>query len=292
MSPENLPMTFEAGARLLPTNLSGVVPEKLPSGISTRFWIGTVERACDTTPDNWPPALVRRTSHSPQRREPGIRVPCTVQLPSVNSIASAPSRKALTWGSAAAGRRMNTASGTDTPQGDRSRIDLLCHCGDISPPLQPPVARRVAVPWRGGQRSLSKVKLTVSPENCPVTVAGGARLDPDMLAGVLPEKLPSGISSRSCIGMAVLRACDSVPDNWPPALVRRTSHSPQKREPGTRVPRTVQVPSASWIAGAGAAGATAGAGETAAGAGGVAPGYWQALCTDTHAAISSKGNDP
>src|SRR6516225_7772299 len=109
-----------------------------------------------------------------------------------------------------------------------------------------------------------------------------------MLAGVVPEKLPSGISSKFCIGMAVLRACDSVPDNWPPVLVRRTSHSPQKREPGTRVPCTRQVPSASWMAGAG--GAAAGTGETAAGAGGVAAGYWQALCTDTPAAMSRKGN--
>src|SRR6516165_828095 len=187
---------------------------------------------------------------------------------------------------------MTAASAADKLRGDRGRIYLLCHCGDTSPALQLPSARRVAVPWRGAQRSLSKVRLTVSPENCPVTVAGGARLDPDMLACVLPEKLPSAISTRFCIGTAVLRACETEPDNWPPALVRRTSHSPQKREPGTRVPRTVQVPSASWIAGAGAAGATAGAGETAAGAGGVAPGYWQALCTDTHAAISSKGNDP
>jgi len=149
----------------------------------------------------------------------------------------------------------------------------------------------VAVPWRGAQRSLSKVRLTVSPENCPVTVAEGARLDPDMLACVVPEKLPSGISTKSCIGTAVLRACETVLDNRPPALVRRTSHSPHRREPGTRVPRTVQVPSASWIAGAGAAGATAGTGATAAGAGGVAPGYSQALCTDTHVAISRKGND-
>ena len=76
----------------------------------------------------------------------------------------------------------------------------------------------------------------MSAENLPVTVDGGARLDPDTLAGVLPEKLPSGISTKFCIGMAVLRACETVPDNWPPALVRRTSHSPQKREPGTRVP--------------------------------------------------------
>jgi hypothetical protein len=197
----------------------------------------------------------------------------------------------LTWVSAAAGKRMNAASETDTPQSDRGRIDLLCHCGDISQPLQLPSARRVAVPWREAQRSLSKVTLTVFPENCPVTVAGGARLDPDMLAGVLPEKLPSGISIRFCIGMAVLRACETVPDNSPPALVRRTRHSPQKREPGTRVPCTVQIPSASWIAGGGAAGAAAGTGATAAGAEGVAPGYSQALCTDMHAAISRKDNN-
>ena len=148
------------------------------------------------------------------------------------------------------------------------------------------------MPWRGAQRSLSKVRLTVSPENCPVTVAEGARLDPDMLACVVPEKLPSGISIRFCIGTEVLRACETVPDNRPPALVRRTSHSPHRREPGRRVPRTVQVPSASWIAGAGAAGATVGTGATAAGAGDVAAGYSQALCTDMHAAINRKGNDP
>src|SRR5262249_42297935 len=126
---------------------------------------------------------------------------------------------------------------------------------------------------------------------CPVTVEGGARLDPDMLAGALPEKLPSGISIRFCIGTAVLRACETVPDNWPPALVRRTSHSPPKPEPRTRVPCTVQVPRASRVAGGGAAGAAAGTGATAAGAEGVAPGYSQALCTDMHAAISRKDND-
>jgi hypothetical protein len=71
----------------------------------------------------------------------------------------------------------------------------------------------VAVPWRGAQRSLSKVTLTVSPENCPVIVAGGARLDPDLLAGILAEKLPSGISTKFCIGTAVLRPCETVPDN-------------------------------------------------------------------------------
>ena len=149
-------MTFDAGARLLPTNLSGVVPDKLPSGISTRFSIGTVERACSTAPDNWPPALVRRTSHSPQRREPGIRVPCTVQVPSASWIACAgtgcatgigeagsaafsratlsnssqlssderlgPPRNGLTWACAAAGRRMEAASTADKLRGDRGRI--------------------------------------------------------------------------------------------------------------------------------------------------------------------------
>jgi hypothetical protein len=148
------------------------------------------------------------------------------------------------------------------------------------------------VPWRGAQRSLSKVRLTVSPANCPVTVAGGARLDPDMLAGALPEKLPSGISTRFWIGTAALRACETVPDNWPPALVRRTSHSPHRREPGTRVPRTVQVPSASWTAGGRAAGCAAGAGGVATGAGGGAAGGWQALCIDTHPAKRRKRNDP
>jgi len=156
---------------------------------------------------------------------------------------------------------------------------------------RPLVACRVAVPWRGGQRSLSKVTLTVSAENLPVTVDGGARLDPDTLAGVLPEKLPSGISTKFCIGMAVLRACETVPDNWPRALVTRTSHSPQKREPGTRVPCTVQVPSASWTAGGGATGSATGAGGAAAGAAGAAAGGWQALCIDTHPAKSRKRND-
>ena len=78
--------------------------------------------------------------------------------------------------------------------------------------LQPPAARRVAVPWRAGQRSLSKVKLTVSPENLPVIFEGGARLDPDKLACVVPERLPSGISTRFCIG-TVARACDTTPDS-------------------------------------------------------------------------------
>ena len=59
MYSENFPMSFEAGARLLPTNLSGVVPEKLPSGNSTRFCIGTVARPCDTSPNNWPRELVK-----------------------------------------------------------------------------------------------------------------------------------------------------------------------------------------------------------------------------------------
>src|SRR6516165_11375286 len=187
---------------------------------------------------------------------------------------------------------MTAASAADKLRGDRGRIYLLCHCGDTSPALQLPSARRVAVPWRGAQRSLSKVRLTVSPENCPVTFAGGARRGPDKLACVVPEKLPSGISTKFCIGTAVLRACETVPDNRPPALVRRTSHSPQRREPGTRVPCTRHVPSASWMAGAGAAGAAAGTGEAAAGAGGAAAGYWQALCTDTHAAMTSNRNDP
>ena len=147
------------------------------------------------------------------------------------------------------------------------------------------------MPWRAAQRSLSKVRLTVSPENCPVTVAGGARLDPDMLVGVLPEKLPSGISIRFSIGTVVLRACETMPDNLPPALVRRTSHSPHRREPGTHVPRTVQVPSASWTAGGGAAGCATGTGGAGTGAAGAAAGGWQALCTDTHPAKSKKRND-
>src|SRR5215472_9550464 len=131
-------------------------------------------------------------------------------------------------------------------------------------PLQPPDACRMAEPWRGRQRSLSKVRLTVSPENLPVTVAGGARLDPTILAGVVAEKLPSGISTRFCI-CTVARACDTTPDNCAPALVIRTSHSPQKREPGTRVPCTVQVPSASWTAGGGGLGCATDIGGVAAG---------------------------
>ena len=157
-------------------------------------------------------------------------------------------------------------------------------------PLQPPDACRMAEPWRGRQRSLSKVRLTVSPENLPVTVAGGARLDPTILAGVVAEKLPSGISTRFCI-CTVARACDTTPDNCPPALVRRTSHSPQKREPGTRVPRTVQVPSASWMGCAGATVWAAGGGETAAGVGGVSAEDWLVACPETHAATSRKRND-
>ena len=102
----------------------------------------------------------------------------------------------------------------------------------------------------------------MSRENLPVTFEGGARLDPTMLAGVVPEKLPSGNSARFCIG-TVARACATMPENWPRALVRRTSRSPQKRDPGTRVPCTVQVPSASWLADAEAAVCTAGAGKAA-----------------------------
>src|SRR5215469_4208256 len=89
----------------------------------------------------------------------------------------------------------------------------------------------------------------------------------------------------------VTRACVTKPDNWPPALVRRTSHSPQNREPGTRVPCTVQVPSASWTDGGGATACATGVGAAATGAAGAAAGGWQALCIGTHPAKSRKRND-
>lgn len=162
-------------------------------------------------------------------------------------------------------------------------------CRNQRPP-QPPTARRMAEPWRGGQRALSKVRLTVSPENLPVTFEEGTRLDPTILSGVVPEKLPSGASAKFCIA-TVARACDTTPDNWPPALVRRTSHSPQKRDPGTRVPCTVQVPSAIWLAVAGATVCTRATGGAAGGAAGASTGDWHALCVTTHPAISRKRNN-
>jgi len=67
------------------------------------------------------------------------------------------------------------------------------------------------VPWRGGQCSLLKVRLTVSPENCPLIVEACACLDRAKLAGAVPEKLPSGISTKFRIG-TFARACDTSPD--------------------------------------------------------------------------------
>ena len=102
----------------------------------------------------------------------------------------------------------------------------------------------MAVPWRAGQDWISKVRLTVSPENLPVTLEARACLDRRRSASVAPEKVPSGISTRFCIG-TVVRACETEPDSWPRRLVRRTSHAPQRREPELPSPCTVQVPSAS-----------------------------------------------
>ena len=114
-----------------------------------------------------------------------------------------------------------------------------------TPKLQPPDARRVAVPWRAGQTSVLKVRLRASPENLPVTVEGCACLERRKSAAAVPEKLPSGIRVRFCIA-TVARAWETVPDSCPRAFVIRTSHSPQRREPAMRVPCTAQTPSASW----------------------------------------------
>jgi hypothetical protein len=113
------------------------------------------------------------------------------------------------------------------------------------PPRQPPAARRVAVPWRAGQDWMSRVRSTVSPENLPVTLEARACLDRRRSASVVPEKVPSGISTRFCIGTVVL-ACETVPESCPRRLVRRTSQSPQRREPELPAPCTVQTPSAGW----------------------------------------------
>ena len=81
VSPENFPLTLYARACLDPTKPARVIPEKLPSGSSARFCMGTLDRASETTPDNRTRTLVRRTSQSPQRRAPGIARPCTVHNP-------------------------------------------------------------------------------------------------------------------------------------------------------------------------------------------------------------------
>jgi len=91
----------------------------------------------------------------------------------------------------------------------------------------------------------SRVRLTVSPENFPVTLYARACLDPARPARVVPEKLPSGSSARSCMG-TLDRASETTPDNWPRTLVSRTSQSPYRRLPGIARPCTVQIPSESW----------------------------------------------
>src|ERR1700739_2336584 len=58
-----------------------VVPEKLPSGCSTRARIGTLARLNQTTPDKRPCLLVSLTAQSPQR-VPGMAGPSTLQTPS------------------------------------------------------------------------------------------------------------------------------------------------------------------------------------------------------------------
>ena len=120
-----------------------------------------------------------------------------------------------------------------------------CNLQPLREAHQPPAARRVAVPWRAGQTSVSKVRLRVSPVNRPVILEGCACLDRRKSAAAVPERLPSGISAKFCIG-TVVRAWETVPDKRPCAFVIRTSHSPQRREPAMRVPCTVQTPSASW----------------------------------------------
>src|SRR5215469_14815622 len=99
-----------------------------------------------------------------------------------------------------------------------------------SRPPSPLTACRVAVPLRGGQRSVSSVRLTVSPANCPVILWPRANLDPMKPARVVPEKLPSGCSFRSRIG-TLARLNQTTPDKWPCLLVSLTAQSPQ-RVPG------------------------------------------------------------
>jgi hypothetical protein len=89
VSPEKFPLTLYARAGFEPAKAACVVPEKLPSGCSVKFSMGTLALARDTTPDSWPPAFVRRTSQLPQRRRPGIARPCTVQIPSAGWVAVA-----------------------------------------------------------------------------------------------------------------------------------------------------------------------------------------------------------
>ena len=65
-----------------------VVPEKLPSGCSSRSRIGTLARLNQTTPDQWPCLLVSLTAQSPQR-VPGMAGPSTLQTPSASCGAAA-----------------------------------------------------------------------------------------------------------------------------------------------------------------------------------------------------------
>jgi hypothetical protein len=130
------------------------------------------------------------------------------------------------------------------------------------------------VPWRGGQRSVSSVRLTVSPENCPVILGARANLDRLKPALVVPEKLPSGCSTRSRI-RTIARLNQTTPDKRPCLLVSLTAQSPQ-RETGTARPWTLQIPSASC--GAATVGSTARTGKTPA--------------NEAHTAMTKKCNNP
>src|SRR5215471_7420168 len=118
-----------------------------------------------------------------------------------------------------------------------------------SRPHSPLTACRVAVPLRGGPRSVSSVRLTVSPANCPVILwpcAGSSREAPIRLQLQIPRRNPG------------LPEPDDT-DKWPCLLVSLTTQSPQ-RVPGMAGPSTLQTPSASC--GAAAVGSTARTGET------------------------------
>jgi hypothetical protein len=141
---------------------------------------------------------------------------------------------------------------------------------------QPSPACRMATPWRGGQTSVSRVRLTVSPENFPVTLYARASLDPAKPPRVVPENLPSGSSARFSIG-TLARASATVPDKRPCLLVRRTSRSPQCPVPGIARPCTIQIPSASF-AGAVVAVSKAPTGKTPA--------------NEAHTATTRKYNNP
>jgi hypothetical protein len=68
--------------------LALVVPEKLPSGCSTRSRMRTIARLNQTTPDKRPCLLVSLIAQSPQR-ETGTARPCTLQIPSASCGAAA-----------------------------------------------------------------------------------------------------------------------------------------------------------------------------------------------------------